>query len=344
LHSMGAFDGYFPPAGVDPTSDLLTWWSAIQSGEPYGSQLTQGLSMMTAYKSPYYVETGLTAAPTLLVSGFTDELFPVDEAVRWANRFSGGLIAQLYLDYGHPRAQNKAADLRWMRDRIDEWFAYYLKGDVTAPPLAGVEAFTQTCPFEAQSDGPFHAPSWDSLSPGEVRFLDGTTKTASSDPADPVGQTLLSQANANACTTTPSATQSGTATFLGPPAKGPGYTLLGSPTVIASLSVNPAVAPSDAQLDARLFDVDRSTDTQILVARGVYRPTANGRAVFQLHPNGWRFASNHAPKLELLGTDIASARRSNSSFAIDVSNVEVRLPVADQPGGQVKIPAAPVIP
>jgi hypothetical protein len=154
----------------------------------------------------------------------------------------------------------------------------------------------------------------------------------------------LVQGNASACTTTSSRTQAGTATFRGPAAIGAGYTLLGSPTVIADLSVTPGVAPADTQLDARLVDVDRSTGTQILVTRGVFRPGGDGRAVFQLHPNGWRFAANHVPKLELLGRDVVSARRSNASFAIGVSNLEVRLPVADQPGGQVKSPAAPALP
>jgi hypothetical protein len=344
LHSMGTFDGYFPPAGADPTSDLQDWWSVIQSGEPYGAEMNEGLSMMTAYKSPYYVDSGPTPAPTLIVSGFTDDLFGVDEAVRWANRFPGALIGQLYFDYGHPRAQNKADDLRWMRDRVDEWFAYYLKGDTSLAPRLGVEAFTQTCPFEAQSAGPYRAPTWDSLSPGEVRFSGSGSKTASSDPTDSAGQALLAQGNASACTTTSSRTQAGTATFRGPAAIGAGYTLLGSPTVIADLSVTPGVAPADTQLDARLFDVDRSTGTQILVTRGVFRPGGDGRAVFQLHPNGWRFAANHVPKLELLGRDVVSARRSNASFAIGVSNLEVRLPVADQPGGQVKSPAAPALP
>ena len=69
-------------------------------------------------------------------------------------------------------------------------------------------------------------------------------------------------------------------------------------------------------------------------------PTANGRQVFQLHPNGWRFAAGHTAKLELLGQDAPYARPSNGTFSVEVSKVDMRLPVADKPGtGQVTAPA-----
>ena len=53
-------------------------------------------------------------APTLISNGFTDDLFPVDEAVRYANKvfskYPRAPISQLHFDFGHPRGQNKAAD------------------------------------------------------------------------------------------------------------------------------------------------------------------------------------------------------------------------------------------
>ena len=130
------------------------------------------------------------------------------------------------------------------------------------------------------------------------------------------------------CKTTPAADQTGVATIRLPAATGSGYTLLGSPTVIADLKLNGAFP----HVVARLWDVAPDGSTQTLVARGLYRPTANGRQVFQLHPNGWRFAAGHTAKLELLGKDAPYAKPSNGVFSVEVSKVDVRLPVAEQPG------------
>lgn len=60
---------------------------------------------------------------------------------------------------------------------------------------------------------------------------------------------------------------------LPPPGAG-GYTVLGSPTVIADLTVT-GVAES-SMIAARLVDVDASGQ-EMLVARGVDRPDAAGR-------------------------------------------------------------------
>ena len=139
----------------------------------------------------------------------------------------------------------------------------------------------------------------------------------------------------NPCKTTPAADQSGVATWRFPAATGSGYTLLGSPTVIADLKLTGAFP----HVVARLWDVAPG-GTQTLVARGLYRPTANGRQVFQLHPNGWRFAAGHTAKVELLGKDVPYARPSNGTFSVEVSKVDIRLPVAEKPGtGPVTAPA-----
>jgi hypothetical protein len=121
------------------------------------------------------------------------------------------------------------------------------------------------------------------------------------------------------------------ASYRLPAAAGPGYTLLGSPTVIANLNVTgqfPIIA-------ARLWDVDPSTGNETLVARGVYRldsSAPNGLQVFQLHPGAWHFAAGHIPKLELLGQDSPYVRSSNGQFSISVSDLQLRLPVHEAPG------------
>ena len=62
----------------------------------------------------------------------------------------------------------------------------------------------------------------------------------------------------------------------------------------------------------------RPTGRQTLVARGIWRPATSSapvRQVFQLHPNGWRFAEGHVAKLELLPKDPPYAQASNSQAA-----------------------------
>ena len=117
-----------------------------------------------------------------------------------------------------------------------------------------------------------------------------------------------------------------------PPATGSNaLETVGSPTVIADLKVTGKFA----YIAARLLDVDPETNTDTLVARGVYRLDANapdGLQVFQLHPGAWHFAAGHVPKLELLGQDTPYLRPSNGVFSISVSNLQLRLPVHEVPG------------
>ena len=73
------------------------------------------------------------------------------------------------------------------------------------------------------------------------------------------------------------------------------------------------------------------------------------RQVFQLHPNGYRFADGHVVKLELLPKDSNTAagnsygRTSNGQQNVTVENLELRLPVLEPPGslgGLVERPGA----
>jgi hypothetical protein len=82
--------------------------------------------------------------------------------------------------------------------------------------------------------------------------------------------------------------------------------------------------------------------SQTLVARGLYRPTSDGRQVFQLHPGAWRFAPGHVAKLQLLGRDAPYARASNGTFTVEVRSLELRMPVRERRGALVHRPLAPV--
>src|SRR4029450_4139445 len=84
---------------------------------------------------------------------------------------------------------------------------------------------------------------------------------------------------------------------------------------------------------------------QTLVAQSVYRPRTDNRGpqVFQLHPNAWRFAAGHVPKLELLGQSAGYLRPSNGAFTVTVGALELRLPVHEAPSGKLPAPPEPAI-
>jgi cephalosporin-C deacetylase-like acetyl esterase len=325
FYTQGAYTGYYAPAGVDPSADITGWYDFFHSGEPYDSATGDPLlTEMQQYHSSAYLDT-LVPAPTLVTGGFTDDFVPADEQLRWVNSHPGATIAQLYSDLGHARAQKKMMDQAHRGALAHAWFDSYVKGGSATPP-SGVEAWTQTCPDTAPSGGPYTAPSWSALHPGEVRFKSNTAKLVFSS-ADALGGVIDPVSGADACVATSSDDQDGTATYRLPQVT-EGYTLMGSPTVIANMTLPPSPPGSDTLLAARLWDVapDR---TQTLVSRSLFRPSANGQVVFQLHPNGWHFAAGHIPKLELLGQDSPYARASNFSFNLRVSNLDLRLPTAE---------------
>lgn len=343
LFLVGNLNGNYAPTGVDREADVRSWFDTMGAGEPYDKATTDFIAEQIArYHSPYYLLAGAygvrrqAPAPLLVASGFTDDVFPVDEALRYYHLerrlYPKNPIALHLYDGGHQRAQNKPDDAKLLSGRIKAFFDHYLRG-VGDQPTDGVTALTQTCPKDAPSEGPYEAATWDDLHPGQVTYHSAPAQTVRSD----AGESAVSKgfdpvAGGLACTTAPAADQgAGVATYRLPPASGSGYTLLGAPVVSAEL----AVAGDHAYVAGRLLDVDPTTGTETLIARGVYRidPKApDGKATFQLHPAAWRFAGGHVAKLELLGRDDPYLRPSNGTFSVEVSDLTLQLPVHETAG------------
>jgi dienelactone hydrolase len=344
LYALGLESGFYSAPGTDSSADLTTWNTLINAGEPYDTnpQDQATVNQIQRFHSAYYLLDGASGdareapSPLLIANGFTDDLFPVDEGVRYYN-----LDRSLYptdpvglddFDFGHMRGQNKPADVAGLSARIQEFFDHYVKGTGAQPPL-GATALTQTCPKTATSGGPFSAPTWAALHPGEVDFSSAPAHTILSSAGNPtIAQRVDPITGGGACATVSSTDQgAGVATYRLPAVTGGGYTLLGAATVTADLNVTGTFA----YVAERLWDVDPATGTQTLVARGLYRinsTSPNGVQLFQLHPGAWHFAPGHIPKLELLGQDPPYARTSNGTFSISVSALHLQLPVHDTPG------------
>ena len=346
LYGLGLGLSNYAAPGADPDADLTGWYTQINAGEPYDANPKTGeiLDEIIAHHSSYYIDHSQPPAPLLIQSGWNDDLFPVDEAVRFYNRtrsqYPGDPISLYLMDDGHMRSQNKEADAAAFGVREDAWFDHYLKG-IGPSPSSSAEALTTKC--GGPSEGPYTAASWKELAPGEVRLQSAQKQTISSAGNPTVGTSFDPIGGSGACATAPGADQAGVATYRLPPVPEPGYTLMGSPTIVADIS-----APGgQSEIAARLLDVAPG-GTESLVARGLLRPDVSAKGVvFQLHPQGYRFEPEHVAKLELLQSDAPYSRPSNEQAAIDVENLELRLPVIEKPGsggGVVQEPAPKPLP
>lgn len=354
LYALGLATSNYAPPGADPDADLTRWFALVNAGEPYDENPMAAdlVDEITTHHSSYYIPTatgygaeGKTApAPLLISNGWTDDLFPPDEAIRFYNRtrseFPGADISLYFLDYGHQRGQGKDEDEAKLRATEEAWFDHYLKGSGPKPDQ-GATGITQAC--DAPSAGPFSARTWDELSPGEVRLVEERSKTiapAGGSPED--GRAFDPVAGGGACARTNGSDKPGTATYRMKAARRGGFTLMGSPTVIADI----ASPGPHSQIAARLLDV-APDGQQTLVARALYRPEPRGRQVFQLHANGWKFENGHVPKLELLPNDSPYGRPTNGQAPVTVSNLDLRLPTLERAGaggGAVKEPLPAFVP
>jgi len=339
LFALGLESGVYcgtPPRPApcsDSSADLPAWYARVQAGEPYGTDARAIADEIYRFHQGFGLG-GRTPAPLLLQSGWTDDLFPPKESIRIYNDARRrGAPASLQLgDLGHPRGSNKENADRFFNDQGSTFFDHHLKGQAGGPADGATTAFTQTCPKTAPADGPFLAGRYGALASANVQFADGSSQLVASSGGNPLTGTAFDPiaGGGDACRRQVVETAPGTAIALGPPSEG--YTLLGLPTVRATI----AAAGPRGQLDSRLWDVSPD-GTQLLVSRGAYRLTddQSGDVAFQLHGNGWCFASGHRPKLELLGKDEPFLRPSNPPpFTAQLSNVTVELPIAEQsPGG-----------
>lgn len=328
LYALGKGTGYYcgdAPASspcTNPDADLTGDLALINAGEPPSSVALARLAEIYAHHQGYGIPG--SPSPLLIENGWTDDLFPPEQAIRIYNQASGSSPVSLQFgDLGHSRGSNKPTVNHAFNGQGAAFFGHYLRGASGAPAPGSVTAYTQTCPNTAPDGGPYTGSSYQQLHTGTLSFGSAAAQlvTSSGDPAtssqfDPIAGT------SDACTTIPSSTAVGTATYTYTTASG--FTLLGLPTVTATIQTT----GDFGELDSMLFDVSPD-GSERLISRGAYRLTNNqtGQITFQLHGNGYAFAAGHTAKLVLLGSDDPYLRMSNdTAFSVQVSNVTVTLP------------------
>lgn len=269
-----------------------------------------------------------------------------------------------FASIGHPRAQNKVADRNLLANDAIAFLDHFLLKNGTAETVPGppVRALGFTCPDSAPSTGPFDADSWSELTDGQVVFSSPGQQTVdahggrsdlewATDPSPVVkdwrlpfpGPALssavatlgyeLSNATklfplpgAEACRTMPVGQEEGVAVYDLPSPSSP-VTMIGRPTVTATIATrNGELA---GELATKLWDVDEKAGRQTLVTKGIYRldPNQSGEVTMQLNGSAWTFGPGHHARLEILGRDDNSWRRSNNDdYTVDVSNMTLTLP------------------
>ena len=337
LFALGLSSGYYcgePPSTpcTDASANLLFEYPQTLKGEPFDSTTTATVDDLYTNHSAFSLPLPAGGpAPLLLQNGWTDDLFPPAEALRVYNQlttqYAHPFISLQFGDLGHSRGSNKATANYAFQDQGAAFFDGFLMGHGKPLPSGSVEAFTQTCPAATPDGGPFNAASWAAVHPLTLSFGSGAaqTVTATGDalegpPFDPIAGTT------DACKTITPGSSSGTAVYT---LTSHGFTLLGLPTVTATINTTGQFG----ELDSRLYDV-LPDGSERLVSRGTYRLLDNqaGRITFQLHGNGYYFAPGDVVKLELRGNDAAYYRPSNNvAFSVQVSGLTVSLPLPAAP-------------
>jgi fermentation-respiration switch protein FrsA (DUF1100 family) len=322
LYALGNASGYIAPAGADPEADLTKWFAATNAGEPANPEDEAIAKQIYTYHQGY----GLPGkpAPMLLESGWTDDLFPPSQSLRVYNAVHAlkGYAALMFGDLGHSRGSNKQNTDLAFNEEAAGFLGAKLQHAGSLPRNGSVTAYTQTCPQSAPAGGPFTATSWSRLHRHSLSLSSSTAQTFTSaggnatvaSEFDPIAGT------SDACKTVKAETEPNTANYT---MVSPGFTLLGLPTVTATIKT---IGPF-GEIASRLWDVLPSGE-QRLISRGIYRLNENqeGTITFQLHGNGYEFAKGDTVKLQLLGRDAPYYRASNGTFSIEVSKLSVSLP------------------
>jgi hypothetical protein len=330
LGNVAVVTGFVAPPGAEPSADLVNWRARLDRGEPYGADVRAILSELHRFHGPLGVPGGTAAAPLLIQSGFTDDLFPFGQGLRMYNvlRVHGGAQTPVSLqlgDLGHQRAANHPADAaRFAADAL-RFFDARLKGAAGAPPAPGsVTAFLQSCPrTAARGGGPVTASSFRNLARGTLRIRANASQRVTSSGGSATLAAALSPLKLDPCRSFSARVSRGTAIAT---LRSPGFTLMGRTTINARVRVRGA----NAQLDGRLWDVDPRTGRQRLVDRGVVRLRSRIAVSLRLNGNGYRFARGHTVKVEVLGRDAPTYRRSNGTFSVTLSRMRVAMPTRER--------------
>ena len=340
LFAAGAAFAQYAGA-TDATADLPGWFAAISAGEPTAQQdplVAQSLAQLRNYRSAYYMPVPPPDAqvPVFAAQGLTDPLFPAIQLLQMTNRLTaaspGYPVWSSLGDLGHAYAANPHALWVKVNDEASAFLAAVLARQQPRLPRFTVTAIG--C-LPGQPVTTYRLASFSALATGELRLSAAGTATVVNVPApipgpeaveaDPVAGGGL-PGTTGGCRIMNTTTDPGVAAWTWSP--GTPATLAGAPVVRVAATVD----GTDAELAARLWDVDPSTGKQALITRAVFRltvpsPGTTQRLAFELWPTAWVLSAGHQLKLELTPDDSPTWRPDNLATSITLSGISLAVPV-----------------
>jgi hypothetical protein len=326
--------GYVAPPLIDPSADFQGWVLLALGNPPDSPLLTPVMDELLSYHSAIGIDIShTTPAPMLIENGWADDYTPPEIGGLRMYRYLRGLnpdanVALQFADWGHQRSKQKLADAIAIHTQGMRFLDHYVRGIGRAPAPGSVTAFTQTCANAKQSAGPFKAPSWQALHPGEVRFGGDAPVTITEASSNPLIDAQLDPAAATPCAAFSGGDGIGVAVYRHKLTRE--ITSLGLPTIDLDVST---IGPY-GRLIAKLFD-EAPSGKRVLITRGAYRLTPNqtGHVTFQLFGGGWRFEPGHTARLEIAGADVPFLKPAEAPFTARISDVHIALPTYERPDG-----------
>ncbi len=307
------------------------------------------LNALEGYRSvwesqDFWQSAKTTKLPILDVQGWTDDLFPVPEALRMyyaLKSLDPGYPIALYLgNVGHPRAANNPAEIAYLLDHVlRPWFAYYLNGTGSAPAADVRAAITQ--PDNSFSPANVvEVPTYDALASAVARKHFSGAQTITFDPAntsgvawDPVVMTASEKLQPNPLPApgpdeVPGDVASYSASVAELTGGGP-LTVAGAPAITLTVSTT----AYREQLNARIFDV-APDGTRKLITRGTYTldsgspatPLGSQRLTLTTYGNLWRLPAADTLLVELTNVDDPYISPSKVASVSTLTGVEVAIP------------------
>jgi hypothetical protein len=284
--------GHLAPPLLDPTADFTRWIGTAVAQPPDGIELGAVIDELSGYHQAMGIDIShTTPAPLLIQNGWADDYTPPEAGGLRLYRYlrardPDANIALQFTDSGHQRSKGKRADAIAQHTQGSAFFDHYLRGIGRPPAPGSVTAYTQRCPASSPSDGPFTAPSWNALHPGEVRFGDAADHTITDLSADPVLDAQIDPAVTTPCAAYAASDVDGITVVRHPVTKA--FTVLGLPTI----DLDVVTTGRYGRLIARLWD-ETPDGNKVLVTPARARPdrtcdvpAVRGRVAVRARPRG----------------------------------------------------------
>jgi pimeloyl-ACP methyl ester carboxylesterase len=348
--------------------DYLFDWNAYLVGTepnndpPIGSQIVDGVA---GYRSIWW-QPGFWSRvasnadpknpdrqpqlPVFQIQGWTDDLFPVPEALRMyrtLRAIDASYPIALYLgDLGHPRAANKQGEVDFVTGQVHRWFDFYLKckgvpsATCLQPALDVQAAITRIRDQPFDSGQVIRVATFDDVANATVAHAFPGGQVLTYDPANPSGVFFDPLVMAGAESLQPNPVPPVPDVVPGDVARyevrvadlfaAPALLVAGQPTVTVQVST----AASREQLNLRLYDV-KPDGTVLLVTRGTYtldtgsplRPIGHQKVTITSYGNLWQADQADVLRLEITNVDSPYIEPSRVPSVTALGKVVLEIPV-----------------